>query len=110
MRSRPIKKKYRSKVLGAVHETVRGLHRLGLVDQQTMREFDSSCLTPVETLSPRQIAQLRKREGASQAVFASYLNVTTGLVSKWERGEKHPQGPSLKLLALVQKRGLEAIA
>ena len=39
-----------------------------------------------------------------------YLNVTTGLVSKWERGEKHPQGPSLKLLALVQKKGLEAIA
>jgi hypothetical protein len=42
--------------------------------------------------------------------FASYLNVTTGLVSKWERGEKQPQGPSLKLLALVQKKGLEAIA
>jgi putative transcriptional regulator len=103
-------KKYRSKALGALHETVKGLHELGLVDATTMREFDASCLTPVEKLSPRQIAELRKREGASQAVFASYLNVTTGLVSKWERGEKHPQGPSLKLLALVRKKGLEAIA
>jgi putative transcriptional regulator len=103
-------KKYRSEALGALHETVQGLHRLGLVDTKTMREFDASCLTTVEKLSPRQIAALRKRAGVSQAVFASYLNVTTGLVSKWERGEKQPQGPSLKLLALVQKKGLEAIA
>jgi len=103
-------KKYRSKALGALHDTVQGLHRLGLVDRQTMREFDASCLTPVEKLSPKQIAALRRRAGVSQAVFASYLNVTTGLVSKWERGEKQPQGPSLKLLALVRENGLEAIA
>jgi putative transcriptional regulator len=31
-------------------------------------------------------------------------------VSQWERGEKHPSGPSLKLLSLVEKNGLEAIA
>ena len=48
--------------------------------------------------------------GASQAVFARYLNVTTGLVSQWERGEKRPQGASLKLLALVAKSGLGAVA
>jgi putative transcriptional regulator len=103
-------KKYRSKALGALHETVQGLHRLGLVDTKTMREFDVSCLTRIEKLSPGQIAEVRKRAGVSQAVFASYLNVTPGLVSKWERGEKQPQGPSLKLLALVRKKGLEAIA
>jgi len=50
------------------------------------------------------------RESASQAVFARYLNVTTGLVSQRERGEKHPQGDSLKLLTLVAKNGLEAVA
>ena len=103
-------KQYRNEALGALHETARGLHRLGLVDIKTMREFDASCLTPVEKLSPKQIAEMRRQAGVSQAVFASYLNVTTGLVSKWERGEKQPQGPSLKLLALVQKKGLEAIA
>ena len=75
-----------------------------------MRDFDASCLTTVKDLSPKQIASVRKREGVSQAVFANYLNVTTGLISQWERGEKHPQGSSLKLLALVQKKGLEAIA
>jgi hypothetical protein len=53
---------------------------------------------------------LRLREGASQAVFARYLNVTTGLISQWERGEKRPQGASLKLLTLVAKNGLQAVA
>jgi putative transcriptional regulator len=53
---------------------------------------------------------MRRRAGVSQAVFASYLNVTPGRVSKWERGEKNPHGPALKLLALAQKKGLEAIA
>jgi putative transcriptional regulator len=105
-----VAKKYRSDALGAVHETVKGLHHAGLVDAKTMREFDASCLTTVKPLSARQITEVRKRTGVSQAVFASYLNVTTGLVSQWERGEKHPRGTSLKLLALVQKKGLEAIA
>ena len=103
-------KKYRSDALRALHETVHGLRRAGLIDAKTMRDFDVSCLTTVKELSPRQIALVRKRAGVSQAVFANYLNVTTGLVSQWERGKKHPQGPSLKLLALVQKRGLDAIA
>ena len=43
-------------------------------------------------------------------MFARYLNVTTGLVSQWERGEKHPAGASPKLLTLVNRHGLDAIA
>lgn len=103
-------KKYRTDALAAAHNTAAGLHRIGLVDAKTMRDFDASCLTSVEELSPEEIVEVRKRAGVSQAVFASYLNVTVSLVSQWERGEKHPHGPSLKLLALVQKKGLDAIA
>jgi putative transcriptional regulator len=55
-------------------------------------------------------SRLRKREGVSEAVFASSLNGTTGVVSKWERGDKRPHSPSLTLLSLVQKKGLEVIA
>jgi len=96
--------------MASIHETAEGLHAAGVMDKRTMREFDDLCLTPVRLLKPRQIRALRLREGASQAVFARYLNVTTGLVSQWERGEKHPQGASLKLLALVAKNGLQAVA
>ena len=94
----PRSKTYRSDVSASVHKTMSGLHRLGLIDKATMREFDTLCLTMVEKLSPEEILALREREGVSQAVFAAYLNVTPILISKWERGEKKPSGPSLKLL------------
>ena len=105
-----MKKQYRSPLLASIHETSEGLHSAGIVSKHTMREFDELCLTPVQPLKPKEIRELRLREGASQAVFARYLNVTTGLVSQWERGEKHPQGPSLKLLTLIAKNGLQAVA
>jgi putative transcriptional regulator len=105
-----VAKKYRSKAAAAVHETAEGLHRIGLMHQKTMRHFDVLCLTPIQKMTAKKIRALRDREGASQTVFAAYLNVTPSLVSKWERGEKHPQGASLKLLSLVEKKGLEAVA
>ena len=103
-------KQYRSPVMASIHETAEGLHAAGVMDKQTMRKFDDACLTPVRPLSAKEIRALREREGASQAVFARYLNVTTGLISQWERGEKHPQGASLKLLSLVAKHGLGTVA
>ena len=60
--------------------------------------------------SARRLREVNKRENASQAVFARHLNVTTSLVSQWERGEKRPRGASLKLLTLVAKNGLSAVA
>jgi putative transcriptional regulator len=96
--------------MASIHETAEGLDAAGVMNKMTMRRFDEMCLTPIPRLKPRQIRDLRLREGASQAVFARYLNVTTGIISQWERGEKHPQGTSLKLLALVARNGLEAVA
>jgi putative transcriptional regulator len=96
--------------MASIHETAEGLHAAGVMARQTMRKFDAACLTPVRPLTPEEIRALREREGASQAVFARYLNVTTGLISQWERGEKHPQEASLKLLSLVVRHGLGTVA
>ena len=101
---------YRSPIQAAIHEGIEDLYKAGVVDKHTMRRFDDSCLTPVRELSPDEIRTIRLREGASQAVFARYLNVTPNLISQWERGEKHPQGPSLKMLSLVARKGLESVA
>ena len=103
-------KQYRSPLMASIHETAEGLYAAGVMDKQTLRKFDEACLTPVRPLSPEEIRALREREGASQAVFARYLNVTTGLISQWERGEKHPRGASLKLLSLVARHGLGMVA
>jgi putative transcriptional regulator len=105
-----VRKQYRSDAFAAIHETMQALHRVGAIDKQTMRRFDEACLTPVKPLTPKQIRAIREREHVSQTVFANYLNVTSSLVSKWERGEKRPSGASLKLLSLVEKNGLAAVA
>jgi putative transcriptional regulator len=99
----------KKKILDTVHQTAKGLHKAGVMDMQTMREFDALCLPPVKNLSAVQIRRLRKRNKASQAVFAAYLNTSPSTVQKWEQGQKKPNGPSLKLLNLVEQKGLEVL-
>ena len=97
-------------ILKTVHESAQGLYDAGLLEAETMRTFDAMCLTPVHELSPHQIKRLRLREKVSQPVFAAFLNTAPSTIKKWETGEKHPRGTSLKLLNIVEKKGLEALA
>lgn len=101
---------YKSEALAAIHDTAEGLYEVGIIDKRTMREFDESCLAPAEPLAPEEIREIRERELVSQPVFARYLNVSKNLVSDWERGTKRPGGPALRLLSIVRRKGLEAIA
>ena len=103
-------KQYKSEVMADIHAAAQDMRDLNLISKETMAEFDKNCLTPIEPMAPEEIRALRDREAASQAVFALHLNVSPGLVSEWERGEKRPGGPSAKLLALVKAKGLEAVA
>lgn len=98
------------KLLTALHSTAQGLHAAGTMDAMTMREFDALCLTPVQDYTATQIRDLRLRFKASQAVFAAYLNTSTSTVQKWEQGQKRPNGPSLKLLNLADRKGLDVLA
>ena len=103
-------RKTKSPILEAVHETAKGLRKAGVMEQVTMREFDRLCLPPVEPLEPGQIKHIRESSRVSQAVFARLLNTSLSNVQKWEIGQKRPTGTALKLLHLVQKRGLEVVA
>lgn len=106
----PRNKTYKSKASAAIHETAAGLYDAGMIDKRTMREFDSGCLTPVRKFTAAEIRELRERERVSQAVFANHLNISKDSISQWERGEKSPAGPSLKLLSLIERKGLGSIA
>ncbi len=103
-------KTYKSEAMAAAHEMIEGFHESGAVDKQTMREFDAACLTPASVLTPDEIKAIREKEAVSQPVFARYLNVSKNLVSEWERGTKRPGGPALRLLSVIRKNGLRAIA
>ena len=98
-----------SDILDAVHETARGLHRIGLIDKRAMNKYDLFCLTEVPDYTPSKIKTLRKRYGISQAVLAAFINTSLSTVRQWEIGEKHPSGPSLKLLNILDTKGLDAL-
>jgi len=103
------KSKAKSPIFEAVHETASGLHRLGFIDKRKMRKFDVLCLDPIPAYDSEKIRILRDHLQLSQAVLASVLNISLSTVRKWEVGDKYPSGPSLKLLNLLDRKGLEAL-
>ena len=103
-------RKTKSTILEAVHETALGLHQAGVMNKTTLRDFDQLCLPPITPLESEQIRQIRESTHVSQAVFARWLNTSISTIQKWEIGQKKPTGTALKLLHLVEKRGLEVLA
>lgn len=103
------KTKTKSRILEAVHETASDLRRLGFIDKRKMRKFDALCLDPIPAYDSEKIRALRDHLQLSQSVLAAVLNTSLSTVRKWEIGEKHPSGPSLKLLNLLERKGLEAV-
>lgn len=101
---------YKSDAFAAIHETVSDLYEAGMIDEQTMRRFDDSCLMPIREFTPEEIQALRECEQVNRTVFAHYLNASEDSIRQWEEGKEHPVGPSLKLLSLVERKGLAAIA
>lgn len=103
------KPKTKSPIFEAVHETACDLHRMGFIDKRKMRKFDALCLDPIPAYDSKKIRALRDHLHLSQAVLAAVLNTSVSTVRKWEVGDKHPSGPSLKLLNLLDRKGLEAV-
>lgn len=103
------KPKAKSAILKAVHDTASDWHRLGFINKRKMQQYDALCLAPVPAYDSSQIPALRDKLKLSQAVLAAVLNTSLSTVRKWEIGDKHPSGPSLKLLNLLERKGLEAV-
>jgi putative transcriptional regulator len=99
-----------SKILKTIHKAAKGLTAAGVMDKQTMREFDVLCLEPVKQYTKNEIKHIRERQNASQAVFAFYLNTAPSTIKSWEQGEKKPSGAALKLLNIIDKKGLAVLS
>ncbi len=102
-------KRQKSRVLSTVHNTAKALHKVGLIDKRAMKKYEILCVESVPDYPPQKIKALRKRYNISQAVLAGLINTSLSAVCKWEIGEKHPSGPSLKLLNILDQKGIEVL-
>ena len=96
-------------ILDVVHSTAKDLSEAGVMDKQTMHKFDALCLPKLKQYDAQRIKAIREKARVSQAVFAAYLNITPSTIKQWEQGSKKPRGTSLKLLSLVEQKGLEIL-
>ena len=108
------KSKKPSRLMREMHELAGGMRASGTMDDATYRKITMRDLDETEAairapLSAKEIRALREKAHLSQAVFARYLNLTTGYVSQLERGAKRPTGPTLVLLDVIRRMGMEAV-
>ncbi|MGD0232505.1 MAG: DNA-binding transcriptional regulator [Syntrophorhabdales bacterium] len=98
-----------SEILDIAHEMAQDLFKAGAMDEITMREIDALCLPPKRPIRPEDIRRIRTANHVSQAVFAAMLGTGKTTVQQWERGNKKPSGPALRLLDLIDRKGLAAL-
>ncbi len=79
------------------------------MSDKTLRRIKALSLLPVKHYTAAEIKQIRLRNKISQAVFAACLNTSLSAVQKWEQGAKNPSGLSLKLLNIVDQKGLAVL-
>lgn len=99
----------KKRLLKEAHEMAQALHEAGIAGLATMREFDAFCITETHQLSASKIKKIRRCAGVSQAVLAKIINVSVAAIKQWERGERKPNGAALKLLTLIETKGLEVV-
>ncbi len=54
-------------------------------------------------ISAKEIRNIRQTLNASQALFATFLNVSPNAVRSWEQGTRRPRQAALKLLLIAKK-------
>lgn len=92
-----------------VLETIEGLYKTRTIDELTLREVKTLALPEVKPYSPYAITRLRRKLRLSQAVLARFINTSVYTIQKWEQGAKKPSGPALKLLHLIDEKGLSVV-
>ena len=107
----PAKKTDEACLLQEALETARALHSHGLLSKADLSRISALCEPPPD-YTPRRVVSIRTRKARmSQAVFASFLNVSVSTIRKCASpsANKHPSGAAATLLQLVETKGVEAL-
>lgn len=83
-------------------------HDLGF-GKATVARLSELGIPEAKHLTPKQIKQIRTRVKVSQGVFAALLNVNPSTVQKWEQGIVKPQSTALRLLNVINAKGIDVL-
>jgi putative transcriptional regulator len=98
-----------SKALKNMHDLAKDLHEVGAMDSITMKVMDNLCLPEARQFSQDDVRKIRNETKMSQPVFATVIGVSASAIAQWERGAKKPGGSSLRLLDIIDRKGVEAV-
>ncbi|WP_082416190.1 MULTISPECIES: DNA-binding transcriptional regulator [Pseudomonas] len=96
-------------LIESLRDDLAALHAAGAIGKVTLRDYEALCPAPVRDFSAVEIRRLREALNVSQPVFALHLHTTASTIRKWEQGQTSPSGPALKLLNVIQNKGLSAL-
>jgi putative transcriptional regulator len=88
----------------------RDLHEAGAMDDATMREIEGLATPRLPSLTADDIRRIRAKAKMSQQKFADFLRVGTSTVAQWEQGRKTPSGPAMRLLDLIDRKGIDVLS
>ncbi|KFX18458.1 helix-turn-helix domain-containing protein [Pectobacterium parvum] len=61
------------------------------------------------SMDASRVRAIREREKISQSQLAGIINMSANSVQKWERGVSAPTGAALRILEVIERKGLNAI-
>jgi len=95
-------------MLQELHESVTEAYHAGIVDLNVMQKYDKLCMIETHDMKPEEIQYIRKKiVKVTQPEFAKLLCISPSTVAKWEVGDKKPTRTALKLLSLIERKGIE---
>ncbi len=84
-------------LIGGVKEVIAHIE-----GKQTLRKTVIAVPGEPPAYTAEEVRKLRETLRLSQGLFAKVLNVSVNTVRKWEQDERHPSGPSARLLQIAQ--------
>ena len=69
----------------------------------------SDATVRLRTLQAIDVKTIRKKTGLSQPKFASLFMIPVGTLRNWEQGRRHPEGPAIALLHIIDKEPQTAV-
>lgn len=98
-------------------ELAKELNAAGASPESLVKDIESTVraceindkIKEVSAMSGSEIKMLRTKYCMSQSVLARALGMSKESISKWERGEKKPSGPALRMLRILESKGPEVL-